>query len=375
MNFGFSEEQDHLRREARKWIDERCPVSEVRRLAETPLGHSPELWKQLGELGWLGLTVAEEHGGSGLEWEDLVVLLEETGRTLFPSPLLSSTLAARAVSRWGTGAQQERWLPSLANGSSIGTVALFDESDRLTPEAIQTQAIRRGDDVLLRGDKTHVPDAGAADLLVIAYRSDTNPRDIGLALIETAAAGLEISARPSLDATHRLADVQLQEVVLPPENQLAVPGDGWTAIRDLIDCGALGVAAEAIGVAEGALALTVQYAKDRVQFGSPIGHFQGVKHPLAEMYMDIESLKSLVYYAAWTVRARPDETPLAAAQAKAFAAETLTRIGVGSIQLHGAIGYTLEHDIQLYLKRSKWVRPMYGDENHHYERICAMGSS
>ena len=127
MNFGFSEEQDHLRREARKWIDERCPVSEVRRLAETPLGHSPELWKQLGELGWLGLTVAEEHGGSGLEWEDLVVLLEETGRTLFPSPLLSSTLAARAVSRWGTGAQQERWLPSLANGSSIGTIALFDE--------------------------------------------------------------------------------------------------------------------------------------------------------------------------------------------------------------------------------------------------------
>ena len=375
MNFGFSEEQEHLRREARKWIDEHCPLREVRQIAETPLGHSPELWKQLGELGWLGLTVDEGHGGSGLDWEDLVVLLEETGRTLFPSPLLSTTLAARALSRWGTPAQQQRWLPNLANGSCIGTLALFDESDRLTPGAIQTSASQQGENLVLLGDKTHVPDACAADLLVVAYRTRAGAQDLGLALVEANAEGLSLTPRSSLDGTRRLADVQLQNLSVKPENQLELPSDGWAAIQDLIDCGALGVAAEAIGTAEGAMAMTVQYAKDRVQFGSPIGHFQGVKHPLAEMYMEIESLKSLVYYGAWTIRSRPEETASAAAQAKAFAAEVLTRIGVGCIQLHGAIGYTLEHDVQLYLKRSKWVRPMYGDENHHYERISVMGNA
>ncbi len=373
MNFGLTEEQELLRREVRKFLDEQCPMTEVRRIMEMPEGYSPELWKQLGELGWLGLVIPERYGGAGGDWIDLVVLLEETGRSLFPSPLISTTLAASAILEAGSEAQKERWLPGLADGSRIGTLAVIEESDSLTPGQIRLSGERQGEDFVLRGNKSFVPDAGAADLLVVAFRTGDADEELGLAVVDGDARGVSRQTRPSIDATKRVGDLVLEDVRVGPNALLGEPGAAWPALSRLLDCGAIAVTAEMIGSAEGAHAITVQYAKDRIQFGHPIGHFQGVKHPLAEDYVHIESFKSLLYYATWALEANPEELPLATSRAKAYAAKAFTQVGIDGIQLHGAVGYTLEFDIQLYLKRSKWARPAFGDAEYHYDRVASLG--
>lgn len=373
MNFGFSEEQELLRHEVRKFLDEQCPIDEVRRIAETPAGYASEQWKQLGELGWLGLVIPERYGGSDLGWEELVVLLEETGRTLFPAPLISTTLAASAILASGSDAQKERWLSRIADGSCIGTLALIEESDVLGPAGIGLRGEPDGDGFVLRGEKRYVPDGVQANLAVVAFRTGDGEQDLSLALVETGATGVLVEEARTVDRTKRLATLTLDGVRVGPEAILGRPGSAAAAIAELLDRGAIAVTAEIIGAAEGAHALTVQYAKDRVQFGSPIGRFQGVKHPLAEGYVDIESLKSLLYHAAWALDASPAEVPFAASKAKGLASEAFTRIGVTGIQLHGAVGYTEEYDIQLYLKRSNWARPMYGGEDYHYDRVATFG--
>ncbi|MCL4685125.1 acyl-CoA dehydrogenase family protein [Myxococcota bacterium] len=370
MNFGFTDEQELLRQEVRKVLDAQAPMAEVRRLAETPEGFSRELWKQMGELGWLGLTIPEAHGGAGLGWVDLVVLLEEAGRSLLPSPLIATTLAAATIADAGSALQQARWLPRLADGTAIGSVAVLEAGDRLDPAGIQMRGAPVGDGWQLGGEKRAVLDGAAADLLVVAFRTGDGAEDIALALVERGAAGLRIESTPSLDATQRVARVHFDAVAVLPDAVLGTPGRAAPVLARLLDRGAVAVTAEAVGAAEQAVRLTVEYAKQRVQFGSPIGRFQGVKHPLAEMYVDVESFRSLLYYAAWCLDEGDAETTRAVSMAKAYASEAFSRIGIDGVQLHGGVGYTWEYDIQLYLKRSKWVRPTFGDADFHYDRIA-----
>jgi alkylation response protein AidB-like acyl-CoA dehydrogenase len=372
MNFGFTEEQELLRQETRKFLDAHAPLEQVRKLAETREGFSRELWKEMGALGWLGLTVPEAHGGAGLGWVDLVVVLEEMGRTLFPSPFLGHTLAAAAIAESGSEEQRGRWLPSLADGSRIGTVALVERGDRLDPAGIALEGRREGDGFSLHGEKVQVHDGASADLFVVAFRSGAAPEAISLAVVERGAPGLEVVATRSIDATRRAARVRFTGVSVPASHQLGAPGGAWPALSRLLDQAAAAVTAEAIGAAEGALWLTVEYAKQRVQFGSPIWRFQGVKHPLAEMYVDVESFKSLLYYAAWCLDERDPDAPRAVSMAKAYASEAFARIGIDAVQLHGGIGYTWEYDAQLYLKRSKWVRPAFGDADFHHDRVARL---
>ena len=373
MNFGFSEEQELLRSEVRKFLDEQSPMDEVRRVMATAEGYSTELWKQLGELGWLGLITPEAYGGAGLGFVDLMPLLEETGRSLFPSPLISTTLAQAAVLEAGTEAQRARWLPGLADGSRIGTLAILEESGGLEPRSIRLRGERDGAGFALRGDKRFVADAGRADLFVVAFRVGDADEDLALAVLDGDAPGVSAQHLRTLDATKRAGNLVLEDARVSSDALLGAPGSAAPALGRLLDLGAIAVTAEMIGAADGALALTVQYAKDRIQFGSPIGRYQGVKHPLAEAYVDIESMKSLLYYAAWAVHASPEELALAASKAKGFASEAFSRIGITGIQLHGAVGYTEEYDIQLYLRRSKWARPMFGDGDYHYDRIATLG--
>jgi alkylation response protein AidB-like acyl-CoA dehydrogenase len=375
MNFGFTEEQELLRSEVRKLLDSSCPLAEVRRTMELPEGFSRELWKRIAELGWVGLILPEELGGAGLGWVDLVVLLEETGRSLFPSPLVSTTLASSAILELGDGAQRERWLPGLADGTRIGTLAILEESDSLDPGAVRLEAARRDDELILRGKKHFVHDAIGADLFIVAFRVDGA---LALAVVEREDAGVATTDFPLVDRTRRMGDLSLDGVRLAPDRVLAASraGAADAAFERLVDRGAIAVCAEMIGTGEAALQSTVEFAKQRVQFGSPIGRFQGVKHPLAEMHVDVESYKSLCYYAAWALEGSPDEVPRAASMAKAYASDALARIGIDGVQLHGAVGYTDEYDIQLYLKRSKWARPAFGDAEYHYDRIarlCAEG--
>jgi len=373
MNFGFSEEQELLRAEVRKFLDQNAPLERVREIAESDSGLDRALWKQMADLGWVGLTIPEEHGGAGLDLETLIVVLEETGRTLLPSPLLSSVLAAKAIERFGGPEQQARWLPGLADGSRIGTFAFLERSDSLALEGVETVAKADGDEWVLSGAKLFVTDAGAADLFVVAVRAGADPADLSLVVVEREAPGLATEDFDGMDQTKRIGRLDLEGVRVSRGEVLGEWGGGAEPSRWLLDLGAALVTAEAVGAAEAALSLTTEYAKERIQFGEPIGRFQGVKHPLAEIYVDIESFRSLAYYAVWAMDQGAEDAEAAVSRAKAYCSEAFPEAGIAGVQLHGGVGYTWEYDIQLYLKRSKWVRPMFGDADHHYERIARLG--
>jgi alkylation response protein AidB-like acyl-CoA dehydrogenase len=373
MDFGFTEEQELLRAEVRKFLDQNCPLAEVRKIAATPEGVARALWDRMAELGWVGLTLPPRFGGIGLGWVDLVVVLEETGRSLFPSPLISSVLGARALLLAGSEAQQARHLPRIGDGRCVATLALLEASDRLDAPGIALHGKRDGAQFLLHGEKLFVMDAGNADLFVVAFRSGSADEDVSLALVERGAAGLSVENLVTMDETKRLGRVRFDDVRVGADALLGAPGTAWPVIARLLDGGALAVTAEAVGAAEGALDLTLRYARQRIQFDHPIGRFQGVKHPLAERYVEIESIKSLVYYAAWLLDEKPDEAPLAIARAKAWASEAFAGLGIDAVQLHGGIGYTWEYDAQLFLKRMKWVRAAFGDADHQLERVAALG--
>lgn len=375
MDFGFSEEQELLRSSVRKFLDERAPLAEVRKLAQSRDGFARGLWKEMAELGWLGLCIPEAHGGAGLGWVDLVVLLEETGRSLFPSPLVSTCLAASAIAELGTDAQRARWLPGLADGSRIGTLAILEITDAFAPEALELAGEPDGDGFRLTGTKRFVCDAGAANLFVVAFRSGRGREAISLAVVDAEQPGVAAQDFPTLDATKRMGTLRLANVRVARDALLGEPGRAWPALERLLDRAAVAVSAEAIGAAERAVEITAKFARERLQFGEPIGRFQGVKHPLAEMHVDVESWKSLTYYAAWALDASPGEVRRYASMAKAYASEAFRRIGVDGVQLHGAVGYTAEYDIQLYLKRSKWVATVFGDSDWHYERVAALGGA
>lgn len=370
MNFGLSQEQDLLRQEVRKFLDEQCPIEEVRRLMKEPSGHSKECWAALSELGWAGLIIDEEYGGAGFSWLDLIVLFEETGRSLFPSPLISTILTASLIEDIASDEQKNAWLPAFAAGTTIGALAILDDPSFISRDSIACTGEAAGKGYRISGTKHHVADAINADRIAVAFRNEAG--DILVALVDASADGLQVESMQNMDESKRSARLILESVEVS-EDAIFGTGDTWPAIERVMDRGAVAVTAELLGAGQAALDLTVQYAKDRVQFGSPIGRFQGVKHPLAEMYVDLESTRSLLYYAGWALEASPDEVSYSASKAKAFGTESFMRIGVDGVQLHGAVGYTEEYDIQLYLKRSKWARPAFGDESYHFERVATLG--
>jgi alkylation response protein AidB-like acyl-CoA dehydrogenase len=366
MNFGFTEEQEMLRDQVRRFMQEDCAMTTVREIVSADPVFSAPLWRKMAELGWLGLIVPEEFGGVGLRWVDLTVVLEETARGLSPLPLVSNTLAAAALLRCGNAAQQQAWLPSLANGNCVATIALYDEPNWIDAAAITLEAT----DGRLSGSKPYVADAGCADLFIVAFRDGPDPTELKLALLDRDTKGLSVTGQPIMDRTKPMGTLALDGVLLDPDRVLTLTEADLTF---LTDCGAVAVTAEMVGAADAALEMTTVYAKERVQFGNLIGKYQGVKHRLADMYVDIESFRSLLYYAAWTVDESPGELSRAVSLAKGYASDAFAQIGIDAVQLHGAIGFTAEYDIQLYLKRSKWARPMFGDTDYHYDRVAALG--
>ncbi len=376
MNFGFTEEQEMLRSEVRKFLAERCPMEEARRIMETPEGHSPALWREMGELGWLGLLVPEEHGGAGLGWADLVVMLEEAGRALLPGPLLGSSLAVLVLRDGASAAQQARWFPGVASGEHVFSVAVLEAEDILDVDAFSLEASPADGAFVLSGEKAFVMDATVATHFLVVCRRPAGQGGVSIAVVEAAAEGVSAQNWPCIDRSKRLGAVRFDAVRVAADDFLAgdaMTSDGAGVVTRLLDHAAAAVTAEMIGAAEAAHALIVGYANTREQFGSLIGRYQGVKHPLAEMFVDIESFKSLLYYAAWALDESPDEAPRHVSMAKAYASEAFTRIGIEGIELHGAIGYTWEHDAQLYLKRSKWAKSVFGGADHHYDRVAQLG--
>ncbi|MBV1879839.1 MAG: acyl-CoA/acyl-ACP dehydrogenase [Pseudomonadales bacterium] len=366
MNFGFTEEQALLREQVRKFLDEKCPMTKVRELMRSEDGYSPELWQQMADLGWLGLTIDPEYAGVGMGWVDLLVVLEEMGRSLFPSPFISTTLVATTLTDVASKTQQQQYLPAIATGKTIATLALLDNADNPTTDNIQLNATNTAGSFTLNGEKPFVADAGVATLFLVAFRDQGQ---LYLGLVEREQAGVSTTTSATMDLTKRTGSLMLKDVQLTADQVIAVSAE---QIGKIFDEGGIAVTTEMVGAAESVLEMTTNYANERIQFGQLIGKYQGVKHNLAEMYVDIESFKSLVYYAAWTVDESPAERPRSVSLAKAYASDAFAKIGTDGIQLHGAIAFTEEYDMQLYMKRSKWARPTFGDADYHYERVAAL---
>jgi len=364
MNFGFTEEQQMLRDQVRRFMQDDLPLTKVRTLAKNGVVDR-DLWKKIADLGWLGLTTPEKYGGLGLSWVDLTVLLEEAGRGLCPLPVVSQALTVEAILTVCRKKQCETWLPVMAAGRAICTLALYDDPHWLHPEGITLKGkpVKKG--VRINGTKPFVADAMSADYLMIAVWVDNH-----LYLAAVSKDQVTIQAQPQMDLTKPVGNVTFNDVVIDDDMMFRLSRKQLAWLTDL---GATAITAEAVGAAEAVHAMTVKYANERVQFENVIGRYQGVKHRLADMYVDIESFKSLLYYAAWTVSNSRQELPRAVSLAKGYASDAFAQIGIDCIGLHGAIGFTAEYDAQLYLKRSKWVRPMYGDSEFHLQRVATLG--
>ena len=371
MRWSPSEEQDELRRVVRRFLEEKSPATEVRRLMETAEGYEPGVWKQLSqELGLPGVHVPEAYGGQGLGFAELAIALEEMGRALFCAPYFASVaLATNAILNAGTEDEKRALLPALASGDSIATLALAEPSGRWDVAGIELQAQRTGDGFTLFGEKSFVPDGATADRIVVAARRPkTSGREgIGLFHLRGDSADLEREPLTALDPTRKLARLTFRGARAEPLGEV---GKAAGALEKTLDQAAALLANEMVGGAQRLLDMTVEYAKTRVQFGRPIGSFQAIKHKCADMLLALELARSSAYYAAGCADEAAQELPAVASLAKAQVSDAYLEIAAESIQIHGGLGFTWEQDVHLYFKRAKASEVFLGDPTYHRELLA-----
>ena len=375
MQLDFTADQEELRASVRSVLERECPISLVRALVEK--GTRPDgLWEQMVALDWPALTIPETAGGIGLGAVELAVLAEELGRVIAPGPLLPTiSQLVPAIIEAGTAEQQERFLGAVARGELTGTLAVADaESGRggWTPESITATAEPAGDGGwALRGTKRWVIEGGFTDEVVVAARSsDTSGTDgIGLFVIPTS----DLSPQPvtSFDGSRTLAHLPLDGIVVAPDRVLGgEPGAAGPALRRALEVATVALALEMVGTCQTIFDVTLAYAKEREQFGVPIGSFQAIKHKLADMLVDLERARATAYFAAAAIAEEDERRSVAASMAKATAGDCQRRLVKEGIQIHGGIGFMWEHDIQLYAKRAKAGELLFGGANEHRARVA-----
>jgi alkylation response protein AidB-like acyl-CoA dehydrogenase len=366
VNFAFSEEQEELRRITRQFLDSKSPETEVRRLMETTDGYDPAVWSQMAnELGLQSLVIPEEYGGQGYTYVELTVVLEEMGRALLAAPFFSTVaLATNAILHSGDEAAKKELLPGIASGETIATLAFTEPNGRWDLSGIEATATKGGDGWTIDGTKMFVLDGHVADLIVVAARTGD-----GVSLFKVAgdASGLTRTALATMDQTRKQAKLEFAGV---PAALIGEEGKGGDVLGRVLDLAAVALAAEQVGGAQRVLDMSVEYAKDRVQFGRPIGSFQAIKHKCADMLLEVESAKSAAYYAAWCASELNDELPEVACLAKAYCSEAYFHSAAENIQIHGGIGFTWEHPAHLYFKRAKSSELLFGDPTYHRELLA-----
>ena len=376
MDIGFTEEQELFRDTARRFLEGECNTQFVRRRMAEPAAVTDEFWQKLAEQGWLGIVYPEEEGGSGLGLVDLVVLMEEMGRAVMPGPFLSTVLlGGAAIGEAGTSAQRREWLSQIAAGKAKAALAWTEPNLRWDAAGITLRAREAGGGFTLSGSKLFVGDAHLADVIIVAARTrdgSTMEDGVSLLLMSKDTPGLSVTLLPTIDETRKLCEVRLDNVALPAGALLGEIHQGWAPLSRVIARATVALAAEMCGSAHQVLDMTVAYAKIRIAFGKPIGSYQGVKHQAADMLVVIENAKSLTYYAAWAFDQNLDEAPLAVSMAKAAASDMVRKVAGTGIQLHGGIGMTWEHDLQLYFKRAKASEVAFGDATWHRERVARL---
>ena len=375
MNFALSDEQQMLQQSANDFVKRESDMKRIRELREDSIGFSKDLWKKMAELGWLGIPFADELGGLGQGMVDMIVVMEELGKGLCPEPMLSSVLmGGNALVAAGSKAQQEAWLPKLIEGDVYLSLGYLEQQGRYNPFDVKTQAKKSGKDWVLSGEKTFVPDVQLADRIVVTARKSGNQRSregLELFLVDPKAKGVKITDIPCMDWRKRHI-LHLDGVKISDADRLSGAEAVDVALEETLDRATVGLAAEMLGAMNEAFRITLDYLKTRVQFGVPIGSFQALKHRAADEFVQTELSRSAVYYAAMAIDEKLPEAARAASTAKARCNDAFHLIANESIQMHGGIGMTDEHDIGFYFKRARVAEVTLGDSTYHRDRYARL---
>jgi alkylation response protein AidB-like acyl-CoA dehydrogenase len=373
VDFDFSEEQTMLRGLARELLAAECSPRDVRTQMEDPQGYSEDLWQQLAETGLLGITIDEGHGGQGLGMIELALVLEEMGRVAYPGPFFPTVvLATTALVAGGSRDQLDQYLPAIAEGNLIATLALLEDRLASGPEGIELRAREQHGEYTLSGTKRFVPFGHVADLILIAARTNesADPREgITIFAIEKDTEGLTFEPNVQMDMTSKTSTLTLENVKVEEHAILGTRDKGWGIMEIVLRRAAVAAAAVMLGSARKSMDLSVEYAKVREQFGQPIGTFQAIKHACADMLVEVENAHGATYYAAWALDAGASDAGLAASVAKSYVGEAARKVCGSAIQVHGGIGFTWEYDLHLYFKQAKLLEALYGDAEHHRAQV------
>ncbi len=372
MNLDFSEEQEMLRTTTRDFLTKECPKTLVRELEEDEKGYSPDLWKEMAELGWMGLVLPEEYDGMGMGFMDLIILLEEMGRNILPGPFFCTViLGSLPILEAGSEEQKKELLPKISAGELILTLALTEPSARYDATGVATRAVAQDDGFVINGTKLFVENAHIADYIICVTRTKegASPEDgITLFLVDAKSPGIRCEVMPTMGAD-KLCEVVFADVKVPKKNMLGELDKGWPVVQRNMEQAAIAKCAEMIGGAQAALDMTLAYAKERVQYGRPIGSFQVIQHYCANMWISVETGKNILYQAAWKVGEGLPATKEVAV-AKGYINEAYKFVSERGVQCHGAIGTTRDHDIGLYYRRAKAAELAFGDTDFQRELVA-----
>lgn len=368
MTFQLSEEErSELRDAARRLLVDRSTSLHVRQLLDDEAGYDTALWSSIAELGWPAIPIPEDLGGMGASYTDLAVILHELGRQLTPSPLISNTIAARALQAGANTALADELVPGLAAGETVLGVALSSLGGSYDSSQLSVRSRTTSPGVVLHGTARFVPDGHVADALVVAAAHDDG--GVTLTVVDTSAPGVAITAEDTFDRTRRLASVALDNVEVAGDRLLGDPGSMADTYEQTVGLGAIAAVLDAVGAAERILEVSTEYAKGRMQFDRPIGSFQAVKHHLANMFTDVEASRAAAAFAVDTLDAGSDIRH-AAAVAKSFAGPACVRVASLAVQVHGGIGFTWEHDAHLFLKRVSLDEALFGTPKWHRQYLA-----
>jgi alkylation response protein AidB-like acyl-CoA dehydrogenase len=371
MNLALSEEQEMLKKMARDFLSDKLPKTVVKEIEQSEAGYSPELWQEMAGLGWMGLALPEKYSGSGMSFLDLAILLEEMGRACLPGPYFSSViLGGLAIADIGNDEQKQQYLPKIASGEIIFTLALTEASAQYDAD-IETKATTDKDGYVINGTKLFVPDAHIANYMLAVARTDEKAKGeegLTIFIVDGKSPGISSTVLNTI-ANDKLCQVLFKDVKVPKENILGELNQGWKEVQKIIQRAAVAKCCEMVGCIQQALDMTVSYAKERKQYDRPIGSFQVIQHYCADMATDVDGTRLSAYQAASMLS---EGLPCAKeiAIAKAWAGEACQRVMALAHQIHGAIGVTIDHDLQYYTRRAKAAEVSFGDANFYREVVA-----
>lgn len=364
MYLALSDEQKMLAQTVRRFVEKELPSARVRQIMATESAFDERLWQKMAEQGWMSVTVPVESGGLAESWLTVAVLFEELGRGMVPGPFLATVgLAVPLLARAGSHEQKARWLPAIAEGACRASVAYLEPVASYELDSISTTASEMSGKYTLNGTKMFVLDAGVSEMIIVAAREQGK---LGLFLVEKGARGLVVETLEGMDLSRRLTRVTLSDT---PAEKLGAGTEPRQMLEEALSCACFALSAEGVGGMQWVLDTAVAYARSREQYGRVIGGFQGVAHPLVDRTLDLTSARSALYHAAYALDHRPDEVAEAVSMAKALISDSYRQAGYTGVQTLGGIGFTWEHDMQLYFRRASGSWGLFGDPNWHRERL------